>query len=82
MIKHSGLSPCLLSSALYFNSGVCRLLSVSYWNSNNISGYFTIRHSPLKLMFLVVLSKYFNDLCELQSRCLQIFISKLFVNIS
>ena len=81
MIKHSGLSPCLLYSELYFNSGVCRLLSVSYWNSN-ISGYFTIRHSPLKLMFLVVLSKYFNDLCELQSRCLQIFISKLFVNIS
>jgi len=29
MIKLSGLSPCLLYSAFYFNSVVCRLLSVS-----------------------------------------------------
>ena len=39
----------------------------------------------LKLMFLVVsYQKYFNEynLCYLQSRCLQSFISKLFINIS
>ena len=30
MIKHSGLSPCLLYSAFYVNSVVCLLLSVSY----------------------------------------------------
>ena len=30
MIKLSGLSPCLLYSAFYVNSVVCRLLSVSY----------------------------------------------------
>ena len=30
MIKLSGLSPCLLYSAFYFNSVVCRLLSVSH----------------------------------------------------
>ena len=30
MIKFSGLSRCLLYSAFYFNSVVCRLLSVSY----------------------------------------------------
>ena len=30
MIKLSGLSPCLLYSVFYFNSVVCRLLSVSY----------------------------------------------------
>ena len=30
MIKLSGLSPCLLYSEIYFNSVVCRLLSVSY----------------------------------------------------
>jgi len=29
-IKLSGLSPCLLYSVFYFNSVVCRLLSVSY----------------------------------------------------
>jgi len=28
--KCSGLSPCLLYSAFYVNSVVCRLLSVSY----------------------------------------------------
>jgi len=30
MIKLSGLSPCLLYSAFYVNSVVCRLLSVSH----------------------------------------------------
>ena len=30
MVKLSGLSPCLLYSAFYFNSVVCCLLSVSY----------------------------------------------------
>jgi len=30
MIKLAGLSTCLLHSALYFNSVVCRLLSFSY----------------------------------------------------
>jgi len=30
MIKLSGLSPCLLYSAFYFNSVVCGLLSVRY----------------------------------------------------
>jgi len=40
MIKLSGLSNCLLFSALYINSVVCLLLSVSYFrNSNKVSGY-------------------------------------------
>jgi len=30
LIKLSGLSTCLLHSAFYFNSDVCRLLLVSY----------------------------------------------------
>ena len=62
MIKLSGLSNCLLFSALYINSVVCLLLSVSFFrNSNKVSGYvynreFIIqptsnRHSPANLNF-------------------------------
>ena len=80
MIKLYGLSNCLLFSALYINSVVCLLLSVSYFrNSNKVSGYvynreFIIqptsnRHSPANLNFepdgqMGFFSFFFKFMCE------------------
>ena len=103
MIKFSGLSRCLLYSAFYFNSVVCRLLSVSYQEFKQHqwlclqhrvhNSAYTNQPLPRQIQILNLTVGFFPQThvikifseynqCYIQSRCLQSFISKLFVNIS
>ena len=82
MNKLSRLSPCHLYSAFYFNRVVCRLLPINRLANSNFEsdGWIFFSNSCFWLCYQIYFSEY--NMCYLHSRCLQSFISKLFVNIS